>query len=110
MSRCSSPEVEGFPGAAKSQLSSFSFSDKDSVSFFLGLREFASEGLAVMTGSGEEVLGFGDSGRKCARYRGIFGISSMGVDFLSSIRGQSDSTVDVAAFVGESYVRKDTWI
>ncbi len=107
LSRCSSPEVEGFSGAAKSQLSSFSFSDKDSVSFFLGLREFASEGSAVKAGSGEEVLGFGESWRKCARYRGIFGISSMGVDFLSSIRGQSDSVVDVAVFVGESYLRKD---
>lgn len=107
LSRCSSPEVEGSPGAAKSQLSSFSFSDKDSVSFFLGLREFASEGSAVITGSGEEVLGFVDSGRKCARYRGIFGICSMGVAFLSSIRGQPDSIVDVAVFVGESCLRKD---
>lgn len=101
LSSCSSSEVDGFPGAAKSQLSSFSFSDEDSVSFFLGLREFASEGPAVTTGSGEEVLGFGDSGRRCGRYRGTFGMSSIGVDFLSSIRGQSDSVVDVEGFVGE---------
>lgn len=43
-------------------MSSFSFSDKDNVSFFLGLKEFESEGTAVVTGSGEEVLGFEVSG------------------------------------------------
>lgn len=107
LSCCSPSEGEGFPGVVNSQLSSFSFSDKDNVSFFLGLKEFASEGTAGTTGFGEEVLGFGVSGWKCARYRGIFGISSRAVEFLSSRRGQSDSVVCVAGFVGESCVRKD---